>query len=203
MAHSSWSLWSDSPDSDLTPLGEKQARQTAQRLIGSGNFTILSSPLVRALGTASIIAETLDTSVEVWPDLREGHSGTHHAYSRQELLQHFPRSLLPADFAIDGWEFGNDTYESVLLRCQQSLRQLRERFTHDEQVIVVTHGGFANYLLHYIVQFSSPMPLWFEMDYCAISRVHFVPEQERESWPLYPAVDTKILCVNDCSHLAT
>jgi broad specificity phosphatase PhoE len=109
---------------------------------------------------------------------------------------------LPAGFAVDGWEYGNDTYESMVQRCQQSLHQLRERFGADDQVVVVTHGGFANYLLHDIVQLPRPSPLWFEMDYCAISRVYFVPEQEREHWPLYPGVEAKILCVNDCSHLS-
>lgn len=193
---------SESPDSDLTLLGELQAHQTAQRLSNSGHhFALLSSPLVRALGTASIIADTLGTSVEVWPDLREGFSWTHRAYKRQELLQRFPRALLPADFAVDGWDYGNDTYESVLLRCQQTLGQLRERFGVDDQVLIVTHGGIANYLLHCIIQTSSKMSPWFEMDYCAISRVYFVPEHERESWPLYPAIEMKILSLNDCSHL--
>jgi 2,3-bisphosphoglycerate-dependent phosphoglycerate mutase len=193
---------SNSPDSDLTPLGELQAYQTAQRLADSGeSFTILSSPLVRALGTASILAEMLDTDVEVWPDLREGFSWTHHAYSRQELLQRFPRALLPVGFAVDGWEYGNDTYESMVLRCQHTLHQLKERFGFDDQIIIVTHGGFANYLLHCIAEIPSMMSSWFEMDYCAISRVYFVPEHEREYWPLYPSVEVKILCLNDCSHL--
>lgn len=193
----------NSPDSDLTPKGEQQAYQTAQRLAGVGITSILSSPLVRALGTANIIAEQLAMPVEVWPDLREGFSWVHHAYSREELLQRFPRTLLPADFAVNGWEYGNDTYESVFLRCQQVLHQLKERFGADEQVAVVTHGGFINYLLHCILQIHSTAPHWFEMDYCAISRVHFVPEQKQESWPLYPAVDVQILCVNDCSHLSS
>lgn len=88
-----------SPDSDLTPQGRQQAHRTAQRLTHADITTLLSSPLVRALETASIIAETLDTTVEVWPDLREGFSGQHQAYSREILLQRFPRANLPTDFA--------------------------------------------------------------------------------------------------------
>ncbi|HLG75004.1 MAG TPA: histidine phosphatase family protein [Ktedonobacteraceae bacterium] len=192
-----------SPDSDLTVLGERQAQQTATHLANVGVTAIVSSPLLRALGTAGIIADSLDLPIEVWPDVREGFSWLHRAASRDELLLRFPRALLPPGFAVGGWDHGNDTYESVFLRCQQTLLQLKERFGENDQIVVVTHGGFANYLLHCILQIAPTTPQWFEMDYCAISRVYFVPEHEREHWPLYPAVAAKILCVNDCSHLTS
>jgi probable phosphoglycerate mutase len=191
-------------DSALSSLGEQQARLTANRLRGAGITHVLSSPLIRALATASVIAEAVgDYSVKVWPELGEINRRVYRGLNAIELLRRFPRSVLPPGFSADSGEYGGDTYEGVFLRCQHVQHQLKEQFASGDQVAIVTHGGLANYFLHAILQIAPATPQWFEMTNCAISKVRLVPnpEQERPNWPLFPPVQAEILSVNDASHL--
>ncbi len=58
------------PDTALSELGQLQARQTAQRLAGENITQLISSPLIRALATASQIAESLaECRLGVWPEV--------------------------------------------------------------------------------------------------------------------------------------
>src|SRR5689334_16076053 len=118
-----------SPDSDLSELGMQQAQQTGQRLAQMSITHIISSPLVRALATASCIAEALGNhSVLVLPELQEIHSGLHRGYSRTELQQRFPCAVFPASITEDGWNHGGDSYEGVFARSQQVATYLWEEF---------------------------------------------------------------------------
>jgi len=46
------------------------------------------------------------------------------------------------------------------------------------------------------------MPVWFEMDYGAISRVRFLTKEQRNAYPpLYPEMAMEVLRINDVSHL--
>jgi broad specificity phosphatase PhoE len=158
---------------------------------------------VRALGTASIIADALGGyPVEVWTELRELYTLKHRGFGRAELQRRFPQAILPASITDDGWEHGDPSFEAVIQRCQHVISMLKERFKPDDQVVMVAHGGLANALLHTILRISSTMPYWFAMDNCAISRVRLVPEQDRWGWPpLFPTAEAEIVYWNDVSHL--
>ncbi len=191
------------PDGALSLLGERQARLVGARLAGAGVTRILSSPLVRALATASHIAEACrHRSVEVWPELREGYSETHHGYGRADLAARFPLSVLPAGVAGDGWDHGGDTPVSLTGRAARIATLLAARCAPDDRAIVVSHGGIVNYLLHVLLGVPSSAPVWFEMDNGAITALRLVPEPERRDWPLYPPVAVELLTLNDVAHLA-
>src|SRR5713226_9640830 len=78
------------PDTPLSPRGEQQAAAVAARLQGLGISHIVSSPLLRALGTASCLAEVSGHSIDVWPELREGWLGSNQSFPRRELIERFP-----------------------------------------------------------------------------------------------------------------
>ncbi len=190
-------------DGPLTSEGELRSRQVALRLKRSAITHILSSPLLRSLGTASIIAEECDKAVAVWHSLREGFDDPHVGFPRSELMRRFPRALLPPTITDQGWPHGGDSYESFIARSQAVMSQLKAEFSDDDRVVMVAHGGITNYLLHAILQIPRTAPQWFALDYCAITHVHFVPEAERQNWPLYPPFEVEIISVNDRSHLVT
>ena len=192
------------PDWGLSAQGEREARRIGGLLAGVGIAHILSSPLLRALATAQIIAEEIDhRPVEVWLDLREGFDHDYQGSSRADLVSRFPRATFPADMPDAGWTYAGDTPELFFARCARMLDMLRTRFRADEHVAVVTHGGFANYLLHAILHIPPRAPVWFEMANGAMTTVRFVPEQERRAWPLYPAIEAEILTMNDIAHLSS
>ncbi|QBD79257.1 histidine phosphatase family protein [Ktedonosporobacter rubrisoli] len=193
-----------STDDMLTARGEWQAQRIGQSLANEPVTALLSSPLLRALGTASIIAQRLgNCQVEVWTELREGFDGSHRGCGSLELRRHFPLAVLPPTIAPDGWEHGGDTQESMFERCRQILHALRQRFKPTDTIVVVTHGGMLTYLFHVLLQVSPRTPSWFEINYAALNRVRLVPDEQQKAYlPLYPRMAVEILSINDISHLS-
>ncbi len=193
---------SATPDWDLSRQGEREARRVGERLSSSGVTHILSSPLLRALATAQIIAETLDHQpVEVWLDLREGFDDEYRGSSRTALLSRFPRVILPGSLPTAGWTYPGDTHDLFVARCRTVLAMLKARFGVEDRVVLVTHGGFINYLLHAVAHIPSHAPVWFEMANGALTHLRFVRDQDQKAWPLYPAFEVEILTLNDTTHL--
>jgi len=191
------------PDWNLSRRGVQQARLTGGRLVGAGLTHIVSSPLLRALATAHIIAETIDQqTVDVWPDLREGFDDAYRGASRGAIKARFPRALLPSNMPDDGWMYEGDTSTPFVARCRRVLGELTARFAADDRVLVVTHGGFTNHLLYALLHMPPWAPIWFEVAHCSLTTVRLVPEHERRRWPLYPPFEVEILGMNDVAHLS-
>lgn len=193
----------NSIDDTLTSLGERQAKQIGQRLADVPIAALLSSPLLRALGTASIIAHEFENCpIEVWTELREGLDSSYRGHGSLELLRRFPCAILPPIIEPNGWNYGGDTQESMFERCQQIINTLRERFKPDDTIVAVTHGGMLTYLFHVLLQISPRAPSWFDIDYGAINRVRIVPKEKQKAYPpLYPCMEVEVLSINDTSHL--
>lgn len=64
-------VYADLSGFPLSPLGRAQARRAARHLAGSGANAVVSSPLDRAVETASIVADALDLAVTIDPRLTE------------------------------------------------------------------------------------------------------------------------------------
>ncbi len=194
------------PDSALSALGEKQAQQVAQRLMKKTVTHILSSPLIRSLATASIISKTIGVRpIQVWAELCEGWQERFRSLGRVELQQRFPQAVLPPGIGDEGLVLGGDaSYEAFYARAEHTLHQIKGQFKPDDRLVIVTHGGFANNLVHVVLGISPATPRWFELENCSISHVRFVPEptKERQNWPLYPPVEAEVLSINDVSHLS-
>jgi broad specificity phosphatase PhoE len=192
------------PDSPLTPLGEKQAQLTGQRLQRRRITHIVSSPLQRAIATASIISESVaHLPIQVWPELSELNNSVYHGLPPEDILRQFPLAVLPDEVAPADWIYGNLTYDAVFERCQNVYLTLKRRFQSEDCVLMVTHGGFTNYFLHVILNIKASQPAWFEIGNCALNIVRFIadPVKERPNWPLYPPVQVVLLSLNDTSHL--
>jgi broad specificity phosphatase PhoE len=193
-----------SADALLTSKGERQALQVGQRLAKIPIAALLSSPLLRALGTASVIAQQRgNCPVEVWSELREGFDGSHRCCGRRELLQRSPLALLPADIEDDGWDYGGDTREAMFERCHLILDKLQERFKPNDTVVIVTHGGMLTYLFHVLFQISDLAPVWFRVGHAGINHIRLLSQDKQSAYPpLYPHIALLVLSINDRSHLS-
>src|SRR5262245_3239672 len=103
-------------EAELSPLGWEQCKATARELAEVSFDAIIASPLRRARGTATCIAEALGMSVE-WDDrLKELHAGVFTELCWNELDTHYPveaarwRSQDP-EFRIPGGESRLDLME--------------------------------------------------------------------------------------------
>ncbi|MEZ4861082.1 MAG: histidine phosphatase family protein [Caldilineaceae bacterium] len=191
------------PDSELTARGENQARQTAQRLAAAGITHIVSSPLARCLTTATILQAAVGCpNVTVWTDLRECWTEPFYTGpSRQQLQARFPTANLPPEITANGWSHGGDSYTGMFTRSQRVVERLHDEFAADARIVLVTHGGIGNYLLHVLLGLTLETPRWFELANCAISQVRLCPIKGEEEWDLYPPTPVQLLSLNDRAHL--
>ena len=116
-------------DVALNDTGRAQAAAAALALSGRGVTRIVSSPLLRARETTSIVVATLGVPVVFVDDLKEASWG-----SRE--------GTFPGDWFID-WKRGRtpegaEPYEGYL---ERALRGVNAALRYDEPVLVVAHGG--------------------------------------------------------------
>lgn len=197
-------FWND-PDTRLSESGKHQAAAVAQQLAVEGVSQIISSPLLRALETTEFIRATCGLpQFQVWTELREGWSGQYIGWSRNRIQTQFPHAVLPDDIGDVGWQHGDASYAALWARSEAVVARVREQGAQYDHVVLVTHGGCANYLLHVLLGLVPTQPRWFELDNGSVSRLRFVPnpQAERPDWPLYPPISVEVHTLNDTKHLA-
>ena len=83
--------WQGQADPPLSPLGEEQAAEAAERLAGSGLVAVASSDLVRARATAEVIARRLGLGpVIVEPRIKEYDVGRWCGLTKAEIEVGWP-----------------------------------------------------------------------------------------------------------------
>lgn len=128
-------------ESDLTPLGERQARAMAGLVADlvrheGGRFRLISSPIGRARRTAAMVAEATGLPIEIDARLSEICCGDWEGRLRSEIA-HFH----PEVFRTREWFFGapgGETFEDVTARASDWLASLPPE--GDRRVIAVSHG---------------------------------------------------------------
>lgn len=193
----------DVPDGELTALGTRQARETAVVLANDGITHVLSSPLVRALATATAIADAAGIDrIDVWPELQEHRQSLHRGLGRAKLLRDFPKAAFEDSFEAEGWDHGGETYETALERGASALAAIRARHKAGDRIVVATHGAFGCYLLRALLQVPRSLSIWFRMNNCGISRIEFSDSSTAGATDEYGAATSEVICVNDVSHLS-
>jgi glucosyl-3-phosphoglycerate phosphatase len=128
-------------DPGLTPTGVGQARELADRLLGSGIGRIVASPYRRTLQTAAIVAEALEVPVEVEPLVRERCAfSCDQGSAPEELAREWPHLDL-GGLGPCWWGGAIESVESLGARCTLFRERLRRRPDRDT-LLVVSHWGF-------------------------------------------------------------
>ncbi len=121
-------------DVPLNERGRSQAQACARHLAALHWDAIVSSPLARARGTASIIAQQAKVGPPaLWDALMERSYGEGEGLCATERQLRFPDGVIP----------GVEPYAALGSRVQAAL----ERLTRDyagQRVLVVAHGGTIN-----------------------------------------------------------
>jgi broad specificity phosphatase PhoE len=127
-------------DRPLTELGRLQAIELADALEARAPLSaIYTSPLQRAMETASIVGARLGLEPAAVDDLREVDVGAWSGLSRTEVEERFPEGFGRWLDGGEGWEDG-ETYAQMAARVLRALRQIADSHPGDE-VLVVSHGG--------------------------------------------------------------
>jgi len=126
-------------DRPLTELGRKQARALADLVAAEDVETIYSSPLLRALETARIVATRTGLEITTRDDLREVDTGSWSGLSRAEVKERFPEGFERWISGGAGWEDG-ESYDQMAERVLEALREIAAAHP-DGRVLIVSHGG--------------------------------------------------------------
>lgn len=187
----------------LTARGEKQALATGRYFSRLPVTAIISSPLVRALGTAHEIARACEEMpVEVWPDLREGLFKEMIGYGAEELRSRFPLACFPGEMEVESILYPADSQESLLQRSQRVVQRLESSFGPNDVIVLVAHGGFISYLFHTLLRMPPDAFSFFKINFASISQISLIPPEMRQSHPpIYPARSVDVVSVGDTAHL--
>jgi len=185
------SRWQGQSDYALTDKGRRQASALAERWKSEGvKFDlVIASPLVRAKGTAEIIASALNATLEIDPILLERNVGEMEGLTAEEVRKR-PQPPYVTPYDSIGGEGEGDW--ALFLRAGQALHDLVRR--PPGSYLIVSHGGLLNQLMNAIIGIAphvDPSGVRFRFENTAFARVIYFPHQHR--W----AIDT----VNDRAHL--
>jgi broad specificity phosphatase PhoE len=133
-------------DIPLNERGREQARLLAARVQQLPITQVCSSDLQRAYETAVTAAQTLGLSVCRHPELRERNYGDWEGKDYRVIQAQFP------DF--NPWKdteskYNIETFSAMQqrgMRCLQAILQEGDA----EHILIVSHGGLINALLHYM-----------------------------------------------------
>lgn len=143
--------------SDMWPLsrdGEYAAHELARRLGKYAPRHIISSPELKALGTANILSAHLDCMVGIEADLRE--------HERRQV-GFMPSAVFAAQIArflqsSSEVTFGDECADEVYTRFSQTIKRVLSQY-HDENIVVVTHGTALSLYLGRLCQIDA-LELW-------------------------------------------
>jgi len=133
----------------LAPEGIAQAENLGKSLLHLGIKRIYSSPMYRALETASIIANTLKVPVEIKRDLAEMELGIWAGLTEEEVSKKFPEdyrqwNTIPQDFVLAGRE----PLITVQQRALKAMAHIKER-NGESPALAVTHVAIVRCLILY------------------------------------------------------
>ncbi|MFT4110664.1 histidine phosphatase family protein [Propionicimonas sp.] len=180
------------PDTPLTSTGLAQAERLGEALAGGvlpwPVDTLYCSLMMRAVQTATPLAEALDLPLNGHPSIHEvggpydieaatGAMAPYPGARAEELRAVSARLVLPDSAGADGWYDGAlEPVEQAGARAAAVVAGLRAAHGADETVMLVSHGYFSQFLFRHFLQIER-MTGWLEIHNTSISLYEDVPER--------------------------
>jgi broad specificity phosphatase PhoE len=192
-------LLQGSSDHPLDDLGVRQANLIADRLASLPPVdAIVSSPLQRALVTATIIGDRLGLEPRVIPDLSELNFGDWENRKFEEMVAAHPdiaARMLDTDDHDIGWP-GGETRRDFNERVRQAFAEILGEY-HAHRVIVVAHGGVLGAFLAMVQGLSPNDPTHYDIKNCSLSELrvtteHTVIQLRNDACHLDPLVEVEV-----------
>ncbi len=191
-------------DPKLTEVGEQQASATAKALFAHGdpsytsdwdpqniagfNFThIYCSLMERAVQTAYPLSEAYDLPLLALDNAYEYGGLFQHdpetdtevgvpGLGKAHFETHYPRLVYPETAHPDGWwkSRSKEPTDQALARSQTVLQTLLDTHEQQDQVALISHAGFINYMIE--ARFGTKIintENWMLVNNTSITRLHF------------------------------
>lgn len=128
-------------DDHLTEKGKEQAKSLGSLLKDKGIEVILHSPRIRAIETAEIVSDSIDSPMEEIHDIRERNNyGVLTGLTKKEGEEKFPKEFakIKRDKTYHDVE-KSESYELLKERVQDAFNKISKR--SNKSLAIVTHGG--------------------------------------------------------------
>lgn len=162
-----------SPDPILSHLGEKQAELLGKRFGSIPLKSLISSPLQRALATADAVARHQPKGgaerISVIPELMEfGTPPDYKGLETNELSRQFVRLN-----SFTQSHLGNEDDNTAFARAKRIIDRITSLFSQGEQVMIVSHGTFNQYLISAALGLESKADFVFCQLNTAVTKITF------------------------------
>ncbi len=177
-------------ETDLTPVGEAQARLLGERFKNERIDKIYTSPLMRAIKTATAVHKFHpDTPVIIDGILFEkGTAPDYRGLPRNEL-----KALCPSASINPISPLGNEADEDAYKRAKTVIKKIKEENPFDSTVMLVAHGTFNSYLVLAALGFPLKENFNFSHLNTGVTLVQYLYEND--------TLKTKLKYLNDTKHL--
>lgn len=179
----------DTCDVDLSELGEKQIELLGERFAGKQFDAVFSSPLVRAVKTASAVCRRLDGHpvIEILPQIIEnGSSYGYFGESEEYLHKYYDNFKRNTDLPL---MYDNLEDKDNDARARAVIDYLKSRFTYGQKVILFAHGSFGNHFLSQAVEMGEGNYI-LSLNHTSVSKVKYTSDGKQ-----------RLSFSNDFSHL--
>lgn len=176
-------------DEDLNQEGYSQARKLSARLAGTSINTIYSSPLKRAVNTASIVAEPHRLKTEVVQDLIEIGLGDWQGLYIDEIARGWPELWQqwrsdPTDVVLPNGE----SFQQVVKRAVRTIEKIAAADA-GKTVVIVTHEIIVKLAVIYALGAPTSIYRRFDVFNASLSTIHVHADRPR------------LITLNDVSHV--
>ncbi len=138
-------------DDHLTPRGLKESEELAKKLKGKLIGEIYSSPRIRALETAAILAEATGAEINVVNDLRErNHYGVLTGMVKSEAKDKHPEHVAELQKGLNHNLKGSESYPDFKKRVAKAWSEIMAE--GESPIAVVTHGGVIKCIVREILK---------------------------------------------------
>ncbi|MDO9530188.1 MAG: histidine phosphatase family protein [Syntrophales bacterium] len=150
-------------DTDLSPLGIRQAEAIAERLTEEKVTAIYSSDLKRSYKTAEYLAAKTEHKIIADSRLRERSLGIFQGLSMDEVKRKYPDEFnlyetAGPDYVVPEGESRRQQFE----RAIECIKEIVGRHAGG-RIVVVTHGGVLNGLFRYVFDIPISVPTRFKL----------------------------------------
>jgi len=156
-------------DNPLNQRGRDESTRLAARLKGASIDAIFSSPLQRAVETATIVNDSHDLPLTLVPEFCEIDLGEWEGLNYSSVREQFPeihrRWIHDPDFSIPGGE----SFSTVCTRTQIGL----ERILQDSRkhILITAHASVNRAILSNLLRLDPSAARHFRTDNAALSRL--------------------------------
>ena len=177
----------------LSELGVQQADKTAKVMAKEGIDAIYSSDLLRAVQTATPLAELLGLRVRKSEAFRERHVGVLEGLTFDESKQAFPKDYYAlVNRTVNHVITEGESYRQLLRRITAKLNEIM-RLHSGERIAIFSHTGAICFLtLHLLgaIHRGTKQTPWIVTSNCGINR-----------FELRSPRNVRVLAINDTRHL--